>query len=76
MAIKTAPCKICGDIAPLLAFAAGKFLVRSSNGETYYLVDVHKGTCDCPDYVHRAGDSRYQCKHLRAAISSKTRRKQ
>jgi len=41
----------------------GKYLVRSSNGQTYYLVDLNASRCDCPDYFYR----QQECKHQRAA---------
>jgi predicted nucleic acid-binding Zn finger protein len=47
-----------------------KYLVQSSDGQSYYLVDLNgTGRCDCADFFfsseHQPG---YQCKHIRLAM--------
>jgi hypothetical protein len=43
----------------------GKYLVESSDGESYYLVDITRpAKCDCLNYLfHREIDG-YKCKHI------------
>lgn len=38
-------------------------IVGSQSSNTIYDVDYARGTCKCPDYVHRSAE----CKHIKAA---------
>jgi hypothetical protein len=64
---KAAVILLAGKVAPL---AADAYEVVNSDGDGAYRVDHAAGTCDCPDYAHRAPTVKGAklCKHRLAVL--------
>jgi hypothetical protein len=64
---KTAVILLAGKVAPL---AGDAYEVVNSDGDGAYRVDHAAGTCDCPDYTHRAPvvNGAKLCKHRLAVL--------
>jgi hypothetical protein len=64
---KAAIILLAGKVAPL---AGDAYEVVNSDGDGAYRVDHAAGTCDCPDYTHRAPtvNGAKLCKHRLAVV--------
>jgi hypothetical protein len=64
---KAAIILLAGKVAPI---AANAYEVVNSDGDGAYRVDHAAGTCDCPDYTHRAPvvNGAKLCKHRLAVV--------